>query len=334
MNGKCTTFRPDVDELDCGNFKGRELTARRFCPQVSVSLVALAAACLAPSIAWAIGPQYQVVGDPVPAGAGQLNDVASLYKPDFGENGTGAVIGQTTPDADGDVDFAILTANHVAISGVNEAYFGVGPGEPTAPGAGPYLLGISLTSYVTFALPGAPGGATEDLSIMQGEVDINTLTPNQLAEYNQLIRNDITLTAAFSTLVPAAYSTNSVSPVPFTEMGYGTAGIWNSDTKTYQPIAPQPDDARRFQNNSINTVFGNSIVGRYYEPLVQWNYAAPSAAGGGASFGGDSGGPYLTGTTGATYQATSVSVTPSFTNNVGSMNPTNPLPQVGRSTFR
>ena len=109
-------------------------------------------------------------------------------------------------------------------------------------------------------------------------------------------------------------------------MGYGTAGIWNSDTKTYQPIAPQPDDARRFQNNSINTVFGNSIVGRYYEPLVQWNYAAPSAAGGGASFGGDSGGPYLTGTTGATYQATSVSVTPSFTNNVGSMNPTNPLP--------
>ena len=59
-------FGLTFDELDCGNFKGRELTARRFCPQVSVSLVALAAACLAPSIAWAIGPQYQVVGDPVP----------------------------------------------------------------------------------------------------------------------------------------------------------------------------------------------------------------------------------------------------------------------------
>jgi hypothetical protein len=64
----------------------------------------------------------------------------------------------------------------------------------------------------------------------------------------------------------------------------------------YSPIGGQ-DDARRFQNNTITAFTSTGPVGYgpYVEPLVNWNYLPATAAGGGASFPGDSGGPYLFG---------------------------------------
>lgn len=227
--------------------------------------------------AYAIGPDTQVVYDVDIAGGSPLNDVTSILD-DGSQIGTGTVIGY---QVDGTVDvFAVLTAAHVATAAVNQAAFGEGPAAGGVGNGNGYSLTANLGGYVTFG--------TQDLAIMQAVVNTAGLTPAQQAELN-LVENN---------LVSLAPYTQS-GPQYFTQAGYGTAGTWNPALGAnggYTPVGGQ-DDARRFQNNTITGMTANGPVGYgpYVEPLVNWSYLAAGAAGGGASFPGDSGGPYLFG---------------------------------------
>jgi hypothetical protein len=221
--------------------------------------------------AYAIGPDTQIVYDADIAGGSPLNDVTSILN-NGSQVGTGTVIGL---EQDGEDDiFAVLTAAHVATATVNQAAFGEGP----AAGGG-YSLVANLGGYVTFG--------SQDLAIMQAVVNTANLTPPQQAELN-LVENN------FVTLAPYTQS----GPQYFTQVGYGTGGTWNpalgGGVGGYSPIGGQ-DDARRFQNNTILNMTPNGPVGAFTEPLVNWNYLAAGAAGGGAGFPGDSGGPYFFG---------------------------------------
>ncbi len=291
--------------------------------------VLLAAILLASSAVLAIGPQYQVIGDPVAAGAGPLNDVAALLLANGIEEGTGSVIGASAPNANGVVTLAILTARHVAVSAAKTAGFGVGPGEAGAPGAGAYPLSANLGAFAGFTLTDAvnnPNNRPQDLAIIKATVK----TPAggaALAEFNKVVSAaNIFLLAPFPTAPPAP-GASVASTTKFTELGYGTAGTFNTALNRYIPSGVATDDARRFQNNTASSVDGPALITRdlvqYYQPEVHWSVLAPSAAGGGASFPGDSGGPYLTGGVLATLNANSVSVTPSYTDNT---DPNNPLP--------
>jgi len=222
--------------------------------------------------AYAIGPDTQIVYDADIAAGSPLNDVTSILN-NGSQIGTGTVIGYQV-DGEDDV-FAVLTAAHVATAAVNQAAFGEGP----AAGGG-YSLVASLGGYTTFG--------TQDLAIMQAVVNTANLTPAQQAALT-LVQNNLV------TLAPYTQS----GPQYFTQIGYGTAGSWNAALGLnggYTPIGGQ-DDARRFQNNTILSMTANGPVGYgpYTEPLVNWKYLAAGAAGGGASFPGDSGGPYLFG---------------------------------------
>ena len=97
-------------------------------------------------------------------------------------------------------------------------------------------------------------------------------------------------------------------------------GTFDTAANRYKPLGGLTDDARRFQNNNADSVAGAALRTydpneTYFQPQVNWTYKAPSAAGGGASIGGDSGGPYLTGGVLATLNANSVSVKPSYVDN-------------------
>ncbi len=251
-------------------------------------------------LAMAIGPQYQTIGDPPPAGT--LNDV--VFLDGATASGTGSVIGESTPDANGNVDLAILTADHVA-SAVAGGTCNFGSDATNAP-----LLTLPLSAtYKSFKLVDAvnnPLGLREDLAIML----VPNVAPNPLfAPANNF------LLAPFAAAPPAANKTNVVSQ-KFTELGYGFGGTYNPATATY--ISDNAPGTRRFQNNTVTKIFGNASDGTYFNPLVNWQNLAPSAAGGGASFGGDSGGPYLTGGASAALNATWVTNTPSFN---GAANP-------------
>ena len=295
-----------------------------------ILLVAVSFLFLASRVAVAIGPQYQVIGDPVAAGAGPLNDVTSLLLANGIENGTGSVIGVSAPNANNVVTMAVLTARHVAVSAVTTANFGVGPGEAGAPGVGPYLLSANLNgTFVGFTLVDPvnnPNNRPQDLAIMKARVKVPA-GGAALAEFN-LVTNpaNIFLLAPFPTTPPAPGMTVAANN-QFTEIGYGTAGTYDTANTVYTPSVIANDDARRFQNNTVTSVDGSALITRggvqYYQPEVNWSVMAPSAAGGGASFPGDSGGPYLTGGVLAQLNANSVSVTPSF---VDPNNVNNPLP--------
>ena len=73
-----------------------------------------------------------------------LNDVVSLLDKNGAEEGTGTVIGATTPDAQGNVTLAVMTADHVMTGGAVTAAFGQGP-NATVP-AGTYSLSLPLIS--------------------------------------------------------------------------------------------------------------------------------------------------------------------------------------------
>jgi hypothetical protein len=297
----------------------------------SVSVVALLSIVAASSTAMAIGPRYQVIGDPVAAGAGPLNDVISLVDANGIEQGTGSLIGIDARPG-GLTFMSVLTARHVALgpSPIKTARFGVGPGEAGAPGAGAYPLVANYNNnFAGFTLVDAtnnPNNRVEDLAILQVAVNVPA-GGAALAEYNKVVSPaNIFLLSPFPTAPPAPNS-SVASTAKFTELGYGTAGTYDTANNRYIPSGVNNDDARRFQNNNADSVNGPALMTysgvQYYQPLVNWTYKAPSAAGGGASFGGDSGGPYLTGGVLAPLNANSVSVTPYFTDNT---NANNPLP--------
>ena len=172
----------------------------------SVSVVALLSIAIASSAAMAIGPQYQVIGDPVAAGAGPLNDVVSLVNAGGIELGTGSLIGVSTPAPGGLTFMSILTARHVAVDAVKTARFGVGPGEAGAPGAGAYPLIANLDgSFVGFTLVDPvnnPNNRREDLAIMLAAVKVPA-GGAALAEYNKVVSPaNIFLLSPFPTAPP------------------------------------------------------------------------------------------------------------------------------------
>lgn len=305
---------------------------------------ALAAVLLAPTLGHAIGPQYQAAGDATGpftgAAAGTINSVVSLRLSNGNQDGTGTVIGVTAPDPDGTVTFAILTARHVAAdltaaTPLTFASFGVGPGQAGVPGAGTYALsGVLSKEYQSFWIVDPvnnPNNYPVDLAVVAAKVNLTgglLGNANKAAEYN-IVTNagNNALLRPFQVAPPAAGSSVAANQ-PFTEFGYGTAGTFDTANNKYVAVSALPDDSRRFQNNTINQVQGNAVrtydpAQKYFQPQVDWNILGPSNAGGGASFGGDSGGPYFTGSTLNPDPAINVSVTPSFVDNA---NPGNPLP--------
>jgi hypothetical protein len=294
---------------------------------------AASAVLLATSSVFAIAPQYQFVPDAAgnPGGGAvtnTLNDVVALCFPNGMENGTGSIIGATQPNAAGWSVISILTANHVATSGVTLASFGQGP-NATNP-AGAYALTIPLSGAMkgfTLADANNAGNLPEDIEIMQAEVNINALAGPGLAELN-LVLNPLSqfLLAPSAAAIPASTAPNPTMPnvdirnfaptanINFTQLGYGVGGIYDNTVPSYKDT--QPADARRFQNNTITSATGASVNNftNYFEPLVNFNVLAPSKNGGGGGLPGDSGGPLLTGGAADPGSKYSITVTPSYLN--------------------
>ncbi len=282
-------------------------------------------------LAWGIGPDYQVDPDEfgvggafigVPAPWGTLNDTVRLLGGTTNATknlGSGTVIGvQPDPTAPGVSDVAILTANHVANAGVTLASFGVGINAPAPWGYNAWALTLSvLPVYQTFSLgvsANNPQGLTEDLSIIEAQVAPATLAnpgpANQwnayaASEWNLVSNpNDIMSPVAWPSAIPAATPTNvapTTAPVNVgfsIDGGYGIGGQFSFNNNKY--TGNQLSSVRRFVNGTVNTAIGasvsNGIYGgakSYFQPMVKWPIQAPSAAGGGTTFGGDSGSGYL-----------------------------------------
>jgi len=281
----------------------------------------IAAALLLPGAARAMGPQYQIVTDPV---AGTLNDVVALTSNNT--LGSGSVIGVSPAAPNGSVTLAILTNQHVASGGITLVDFGQGNGVP-AVGApwGTFALTAPLTGGVQFFTlndgVNNPNNLSEDLAIVQAQINPATLAGAALAEWNLVAANPIHLTA-FVPAPPAATPPATVPPnsaaanVAYTQVGYGLGAVYDTASNAY--IASAPAGIRRFQNNSSNTVFGASVnnEGGYFEPMVTALAQAPSANGGGLALSGDSGSPFLTQTGGPDQE-----VVPSFNDPTDPENP-------------
>jgi len=304
------------------------MTARSRVSILSGAAIAAAVASLiSTGVTRAIGPDYQYISDAPPVGT--FNDVVSLTGNGF--LGTGSVIGYMDTDnlpidelQDGDeVCLAILTANHVAkdITPANNATANWGDG-PNAPG-GSYKFINNVGPYVTYTLTDPvnnPNNLTEDISIMQSVITLDSSNFNYVT--GTILPNILSLSNAME--LPEGtgtyYQLNSEDQVNFTEVGYGRGGVWNgTDYNTNSPTG-----ARRFQNNTITNATAPAVQlgGAYFEPLVGQTILAPSAAGGGTSKPGDSGGPYLTGG-----DSSEVSVTPEYTDD--NIWPEGELPEPG-----
>jgi hypothetical protein len=290
----------------------------------------------------------------VPAPWGTLNDMVELEAGttnDPDEVGSGTVIGvKPDPTAAGVMDVAILTANHVASPAVNDvgaitlASFGAGINTPAPFGYGAWALTLNvLPTFQTFTLVDPvnnPGNAPEDLSIVEAQVMpaglanpgpvVNPWNAYAKAEWG-LVAGNVINPVAWPSPIPAASATNAAvntlgANVPFSiSGGFGLGGQFNGANNTYTQTAPTLG-VRRFLNGTVNTTIGASVKNgaynvppgpSYFEPLVQWPIQAPSAAGGGTTFGGDSGSAYLVNGT----NPVSILVT-----NVDNINYTNAIP--------
>jgi hypothetical protein len=278
---------------------GRNLASRR--RQSAGLLTTCLAVVGAGQLAVAIAPIDQVVPDSYRFNAGPPVTDYSLYSVvDFGttanpagDYGTGEIVAKTT---DGANFYAyILTADHVAcVGGYGNNFVGIGVNNGV--NTGTWLQ----DSLVAAGGPAAvPGVNFEDLAIVR----VN-LTGNQ---------------ALWNALTPLQLANPSQRPTQvgnlFTEYGYGltgTPGTFNPTNRTplvggtpgYASAAS--DFQLRFQDNTVAALLNNQNGGaakptsnnagnNYIEPLLAWDVVAPANANfQGTSFGGDSGGPYLT----------------------------------------
>jgi hypothetical protein len=290
---------PDTPSRAGGNAhtSGQSLDPRR---RQSAGLVA---ACLAlvsaGQLAVAIAPSDQVVPDSYRFNAGDPSFFSLYSVVDFGkafsptgDYGSGAIVSKTT---DGNNYYAfVLTADHVAADGGYGNNF-VGIGVNNGVNTGIWLQ----NTLVAAGGPGAVAGVNfEDLAIVRVTLPTatlyNALTPLQLAN-------------------PSQRPTQVGSM--FTEYGYGltgTPGTFNPTTRLPQVggtpgyASAASDFQLRFQNNNVAALLNNQNGGaalptsanagnNYKEPLLAWNVVAPANPNfQGTSFGGDSGGPYLT----------------------------------------
>ena len=232
------------------------------------------AVLLATPSAFAIGPQYQIVTDPVGAVGATLNDVCALTLatplPGGGFNingGTGTVIGVSNANANGTVFLSILTASHVVTPGLTLADFGVGTGPLPGNPIGNYALSIPLTGNVrqfTLSDPNNPdpknpltalAALPEDMDVIQAQINPGTLAGGALAEWNLIAANPISL-VAFPTAPPASTGANQPPPGPgnapgpaiapnsnpinpgrgFTQIGYGLGATYNTAAAVANPL--------------------------------------------------------------------------------------------------
>ncbi len=226
-----------------------------------------------------------------------VNSVVSILTPATGGGnfiGTGTIIGRH-PDADPNFGWlCVLTANHV-----------VDPNDPTTVANGGFSGPSTIQVASNFTSPvESYGGATNQLRLGQrtfvqnglAGVDIAVLgvrVPSNAPAYTLL--SNVTLAVC-----PTPQPTNP--PTQFSEIGFGGTGTLVNGGIS----AVGPDGNKRFQNNTIATTI-NPInyggAGPYGGTYYQYNAiqftsnkgtAAGFSAGAGFSFGGDSGGPYMT----------------------------------------
>lgn len=304
----------------------------------------LAVIILAPAVAFAIGPNTQTVPDAtVNAMAPSLYATGFLTGP-LGQIGTGTVIGETPVNQNSTVGYvAILTANHVASSGVNTFTLGF-----NATGAAtPFTLTASVGAFQTYTIP-APQNTTgppllpEDISVMLAAVNL-TKGANR-GNYNTLLANTPTITNPTNNpLIPHPLANATFTPPKlFSEIGYGIQAMYNPNIGGGGVMGYQYTDMsgqRLFQNNGAtaytlaansNTILAGSYAG-YFEPFDRFQVLAPNTAntlgpgganvpnyGGAATFG-DSGSPLYTGGSSITFASGSGNDTMAFTNSISAI---------------
>src|SRR4029077_10291857 len=108
---------------------------------------------------------------------------------------------------------------------------------------------------------------TEDMSIMVAHVNVNNLAGAWLAEDNKVAANSFLLAGYNAANLPAPGTSRNLTganQIPFTALGYGTAGKYDTANTKYTPSGITADDARRFQNNTVTSLSGNAVQGTYY----------------------------------------------------------------------
>jgi hypothetical protein len=303
---------------------GKSMRSGVLCEAVGV----LAAGLLVAGSAFGIGPDYQITYDTfnnagafLGAPVGSLNDTCALSvlttNNVLDQQGSGTVIGiQVDPTNTNMDDVAILTANHVATLGIAAASFGIGISAPAAQGGyGAYALTLPVVAFTTYTLVDPlnnPNNLPEDMSILEAQVTPAALAnPGPAASaYNAYAKSEWGLVAA-NVINPVAWPSPIPAPsapasnvntfaagVPFSiSGGYGLGSQYNGNIVPQYP-SNKSEDVRRFMNGTVTTTLGASVKneGGYFEPNVGWPGQAPSAGGGGAALGGDSGSGYLVNT--------------------------------------
>jgi len=255
----------------------------RIAAVVSCACVALAAGAAFGQLD--TGPNQQTLPFFAPFG-NTINSAVSITGdsgPTTFRVGSGAIVGKRT--VNGENWLCVLTADHVAIpTGLTSPLLvGLGDGFTQLGQAPVRSYGGANNVIRRGGLPVAQGGlggvdiALIGVQVPAGDTAFGLITPMSIAAVN-----------------PATLVTNRQR---FTEMGYGGTGSFVNGGMN----GAQADGNKRFQNNEIErTSAVNS--GGYAYTAIEWNMqkgAAPAnptpfLVAEGLSFGGDSGGPYVT----------------------------------------
>lgn len=251
-------------------------------PSLRTSLVWIAMGATATTNALATAPSDQKTSGDGPGTS--LYSVVDFLHPKAGspnvadttfDDGTGSIIGRRQVGNNGYL--CVLTADHVVAGGSTFVAIGsAGAAGTTFP-------------FVTNGIGGPTG--KEDVRI--GYVNIGNISAPGAAQ--TLYNNIVPLQVAN----PSQGRSLKVNDI-FTQYGYGDTGSAytqpGTGTAGYQDV--NSSFVKRFQNNTVASFSASGpspYAGGYVEPLVNWNTVAPANnLGQGTSFGGDSGGPYLT----------------------------------------
>jgi len=271
-------------------------TSRVLCASRSCFVIAAAVATVmtVPRVSRATAPDDQRIADPT--GNPPFNTFYSVVNlltayngrtGAFTDEGTGSVIGRQDL-GNGEGVLYVLTADHVIAAGSTSVAFGNA-------GAGGYAANL------VFPITNAIQYKTEDVDVIQ-VTGFNIGFPTKPG-------SDRTL---FFGLTPIQIANPATNPLvraqPITDYGYGNTGsaVNYTDPTSGQtnPGYQKVDSAgiKRFQNNVVSDILPSgpspytpSHGGPYTEPIVETQVVAPANNfGTGSSFGGDSGGPYLT----------------------------------------
>jgi hypothetical protein len=259
------------------------------------SFVAVASLVL-PTVAFAIGPNDQVIPDapnPLRLGATGIMTGAGT------SSGTGTVIGAVTNNGSGYV--TILTADHVG-STLQNLQLGSGLGTPQS-----YTLSFTGVTYKPYRVvdpANNPNNLPEDVGVVLGTINLNGNAQAQAA-FNILANNLPTVTNPMNGN-PLVMADSGAINVGFTQLGYGISGAYKTnimDPNLQNRGNGYQDDGtfgkRGFQNNTALTYTAPSVQtygkSMYYEPVDSDKALDQGNGGTGSGFPGDSGGPWYTG---------------------------------------